>query len=104
MSSVNVLRRIGAFLNFFLWSFFGPCILVLLWILVSWHLGSFSLSHNKPIPHPFYSNNFQRGIRFQKSAELGNIHIQVTAIEKRVIAPEEVEDIAAVNDLIPVFV
>lgn len=38
MPSVKVLRMIGAF-EFFPWTFFGPCILVLLWrlgVLASW--------------------------------------------------------------------
>ena len=38
MPSVKVLRMIGAFLDFFHWTLFGPCILVLLWFLASWFL------------------------------------------------------------------
>jgi hypothetical protein len=57
MPSVKVLRMIGAFLDFLLWSFFDPCFLNLLWILASWFLASL-LAYYKPITNALYSNNF----------------------------------------------
>jgi hypothetical protein len=69
MPSVKVLRMIGAFLDFFPWTFFGPCVLVLLWFLASWLLVSFYPATNR-YPTPLIVMISNEGSAFKKPRSL----------------------------------
>ena len=58
----------------------------------------------KPVTDPFNSYNFQRRIFFQITAEFGNVHIKITAVEEIIIAPEKIENIFSINDLITILI
>lgn len=69
MPSVKVLRMIGAFLDFLHWTFFGPCILVLLWFLASWFLVLYYPTTNR-YPTPFIVIISNEGSGFRKPRSL----------------------------------
>src|SRR5258707_12268893 len=45
--------------------------------------------HHKAVANPFNSNDFECGICFQVTAEFSDIYIEVTAVEERIISPQQ---------------
>src|SRR5688500_1248735 len=56
--------------------------------------------HDKAIAYALNGNDLNGRIMFEVIAQLGDINIQVAAVKKGITAPEQVQDIPALYDLV----
>ena len=62
------------------------------------------LSANETVAYSFDRNDLQAGIIFEVSTQFGNINIQIAAIEKGVISPEQCQNIFATDNSIAILI
>src|SRR3954451_14540127 len=58
----------------------------------------------KAVTNAFDGNDLDRRVLFQVATQLSNIYIEVAAVEKRIAAPQQGQDLCALYDLVAVFV